>query len=211
MRRRLSMLAACAALVAGSFAAAAHAQADPPPPPRPVAPQPAVEETPAAWKKLAPAGGGFTALIPGTASEQTTPIKFAGGELTNHIFALETPLAAYIVSYADFPQEIADPEAIKRMLDGGRDSGLASTSATLRNERDIKIDGHPGREWVMAAEGKFVATARAYWVTRRLYQTVMVVSDAVPNPPAATVRLREAAAAKFLNSFALTAEAPGVR
>ncbi|HEX5709318.1 MAG TPA: hypothetical protein VFX96_18600 [Pyrinomonadaceae bacterium] len=205
MQRPLSRIIMCAALVA-SAAVSAVAQGDP----RPSAAV-AVEQNAAAWKKLAPAGSGFTALMPGTASEQTAPVKSARGDLQNHLFTLETPLAAYIVSYVEFPEPVTDPETIKRMLDGGRDSGLSSASATLRSEREIKIDGHPGREWVMGVQGKFVAHARAYWVKQRLYQALIIMEDAPANASAATLKLREDTVAKFLNSFALADEAAATR
>ncbi len=196
MSRPLRKIFLCAALAA-CLAATAAAQGNPPPQPKDI------ETSPAAWKKLAPAGGGFSILIPGTAAETTTPIKTAGGELQNHVFTMETPLAAYIISYIDFPEPVTDPAAIKHMLDSGRDGGLASANATLRNEKDIKIDGHPGREWVMGVQGKFVAHARAYWVKQRLYQALIIMVDAPADASPATLKVRADATAKFFDSFTL--------
>lgn len=203
MRRPLRIIALCAALAACLAATA---------PARGGATRQHVETSAAAWKKLAPAGGGFSVLIPGTASQSASPVKTGAIELQNHLFTMETPLAAYIVSYIEFPEPVTDPDAIKNMLDSGRDGGIDSTKATLSSEKDIKLGAHHGREWVMAVQGKFVAHARAYWVERRLYQLLIVMMDAPANAPAADLKVRADATAKFFDSFALTpAAAPGTR
>lgn len=203
MPRPFRALILCAALAA--CVAAPGAAQDKAPPPR------AVEETESAWKKLAPAGAGFTVLIPGTAAAQTSAVPTAAGELQNHIFTLETPLAAYIVSYVEFPKPVTDPDQIKFLLDRGRDGGLKGGESTLRSEKEIKIDGYSGRELVMAMQGKLVGHARLYWVGRRLYQTVIVMNDTPANASSAALKLRGDVVSKFLNSFALADERAGAR
>lgn len=164
-----------------------------------------VEQDAAAWKKLAPAEGGFTALMPGTASVETQPVESGAMKLDNRVYTVETKLAAYLISYADFPEVISDADTIQRILDGGRDKALDNTKGKMKSETNIKLDGHAGREWLVEVPGGVVIRARAYWVKRRLFQVIVIMRDG-PNTPQETVRIREGAAQKFLDSFALSGE-----
>jgi hypothetical protein len=157
-----------------------------------------------AWVNVAPAKAGFTVSMPGKPSESSAPIEGRPGT-ENHTLTLETKLAGYVVSYVQFPDEITDPDSIKMILDSGRDGGLASSKGELASEKEIKLDGHFGREWVVKLPGGFLSTARAYWVKRSLYQTVFVIVPAESGTPD-LVKLRNEAANKFLDSFKLSAD-----
>lgn len=161
-----------------------------------------IERDPGAWKKFSPQGNSFTVSMPGAPSEETTSLDTKLGKIDNHMFSVSTSMAGYIVSYAEFPEVITDPDTIKRMLDGGRDQALSTAGAKLKSEKIIKLDEHSGREWAVEVQGSFVATARAYWVKRRLYQTIIVMMETTNSTPE-VVKLREQASAKFLDSFAL--------
>jgi hypothetical protein len=161
-----------------------------------------VEQDAAAWKKLAPAGGGFTVLMPGAASEEKQPVETELGKLENHIHTVQTKLAVYVIMYADFPMEVSDANTIQRMLDSGRDKALANTKGKLKSEKNIKLDGHAGREWLVEIPGG-VIRARAFWVKRRLFQ-VLILTPGAPNATPERVRMRESATLKFLDSFALS-------
>lgn len=156
------------------------------------------------WISVAPADAGFTVLLPSKASETVTPVEGHPG-LENHLMTLDTKLASYVVSYLQFPEDVTDPNAIKAMLDSGRDGGIASSGGELRSEKEIKLNGYFGREWTMEIPGGFIATARAYWVKRRLYQTVFVIEPKASDPPEVT-KLRGEVATRFLDSFTLSGE-----
>jgi hypothetical protein len=118
---------------------------------------------------------------------------------------LETKLAGYVVSYVEFPDEITDPEAIKEMLDRGREGGIASSKATLTGEKEVKLKQFLGREWTMKLPDGLVSTARAYWVKRRLYQTILVTSPTADDS-AELIKLRQDVATRFLDSFTLSGD-----
>ena len=168
-------------------------------------PQP-VEQDASAWKKFAPPGGGFTALAPGTPTEQKRAEDTAIGKLENHIFILETDLAVYMIVYADFPDVISDPTLIKGMLDAGRDRALANVNGKLKSEKNIQLSGYSGRDWLIEMPDGLALRARAYWVNRRLYQLVYI--GKVKNLPAPLAKVREDTTATFLDSFALVSETP---
>jgi len=119
---------------------------------------------------------------------------------------LETKLAGYVVSYVVFSDDVTDPARIKDLLDRGREGGLASSGATLKSEKEIKLNDYFGREWLMELPSGLSATARAYWVKRRLFQTVFVTTPKSDDSPE-TKRLRQEAATKFLDSFTLSDDA----
>jgi hypothetical protein len=156
------------------------------------------------WIKLAPANAGFTVLIPARPSETVTPLEGHPG-VENHLVTLETKLAGYVISYVQFPDEVTDPDAIKMMLDAGREGGITSSGGKLKSEKEIKLNGFYGREWIVEIPGGLFTTARAYWVKRALYQTVFVVSPKTSDPPE-LIKHRQEVETKFLDSFTLNGE-----
>lgn len=156
------------------------------------------------WIKVAPANSGFTVLMPAKPSEQANAVE-GRPELKNYLLTLDTKLAGYVISYVEFPDDITDPDAIKVMLDSGRDGGVAGGAGKLLGEKEIKLGEYLGREWDLEISGGFLATARAYWVRRRLYQTVFVVAPNESDTPELKQRRKEAAT-KFLDSFTLSVD-----
>jgi hypothetical protein len=164
----------------------------------------AVEVESSNWINAAPAAAGFTVQMPGKSAEQSQPVAGHTG-VENHLFTIETNLAAYVVSYVQFTDEVTDPVAIKALLDRGRDGGLEASNAQLKGEKEIMISGHPGREWLMTLPGDLSATARAYWVKDRLYQIVFIAKVAAAESPEVS-KLREGARARFFDSFRLSGD-----
>ncbi|HUS10939.1 MAG TPA: hypothetical protein VMZ30_10770 [Pyrinomonadaceae bacterium] len=154
------------------------------------------------WINVAPANAGFTILMPAQPREGANPLKDG---LDQHFITLETKLAAYVVSYIDFPEAVTDPAAIKDMLDRGRDGAVATMKAELTSEREIKIKQFVGREWLMKLPKGLIATARTYWVRHRLYQTVFVTTPAADDS-SEVMKLRQEVANRFLNSFSLSGD-----
>jgi hypothetical protein len=157
-----------------------------------------------AWINVAPANAGFRVLMPGKPSEKVEPVEGHPG-VEHHILSLDTDLAGYVVTYLQFPDEVTDPDAIKVMLDSGREGGLASSGGKLKSEKEIKLNEYFGREWVVEIPGGMVATARAYWVKQRLYQTVFVIIPKASDAKEVT-KLRQDVATKFLDSFSLSGD-----
>jgi hypothetical protein len=154
------------------------------------------------WINAAPGDTGFTVLMPSKPAERVEAVEGHPG-VENHFMTLETKLAGYIVSYVQFSDDITDPAAIKGLLDRGREGGITSSRGKLISEKEIKLGEYLGREWVMSLPGGFSATARAYWVKRRLYQTVFVIA-ANAGESTEVMQLRQEAATRFLDSFALS-------
>jgi hypothetical protein len=156
---------------------------------------------PPTWLKIAPANAGFTILFPGKPEESASPVE-GRPNVENHVLTFETKAAGYVVSYVEFPEEITDPAQVKQILDNGREGGLAAGKAELVSEKDIKLNDYSGREWSLKMPGGLTAIARAYWVKRALYQTIFITSPTETDSPE-SIKTRNEAGAKFLNSFAL--------
>jgi len=157
------------------------------------------------WINVAPANAGFTVLMPAKPSETVAEVKGRPG-VENHLMTLETQLGAYVVAYVQFAEEVTDPDTIKLMLDRGREGGIASSQGKLQSEKEIKLNEYLGREWIVEIPGGALATARAYWVKRRLYQTIFVASPKAAAEPPEVTKLRQDIATKFLDSFTLSGD-----
>lgn len=160
-------------------------------------------ETP--WEKFSPEGGGFAVLFPSKPTGSEESIKTQIGTLMHHMYSLETATSFFMVSYVDYPEPVTDRALINTMLDAGREGGLEATHGELKSEKEIKIGENLGREWVVNIPGGGLARARAYWVSRRLYQAVIMMPE-TKNIEAE--KSRDATMSKFLDSFVLTDSVP---
>ena len=157
------------------------------------------------WINIAPERSGFRLLMPGRATENVVPVASSPG-VENHTFTFETPEAGYIISYVQFGEDITDPDAIKGMLDAGREGGVASIGGKLKSEKEIRFGEHYGREWLLELPGGFSAIDRAYWVKRRFYQLIFIVTPKGSDTPE-TIRVRQDLANRFFDSFRVVSEA----
>ncbi len=175
-------------------------------------PPAATEYNKSAWKEFSSAEGRFTVSMPGTATLTTQEEAVGPLKIPHAIYTLSTGAASYFVSYGDLPASSTDPALIKRSLDAGRDNALAENpSNKLLSEKDIVLDGHAGREWLVSAS-PYVFKARAYYVKGRLYQLMLAAPlNVVFNNgrPSADPRDRtdfyDMLSSRFLDSFKLTA------
>lgn len=158
----------------------------------------------AGWVNVAPSKAGFTLLMPGKPTEKVEPVASTPGA-ENHIFMLETGPAGYVFSYVQFPEDVTDPTAIAGMLDAGREGSIAATGSKLKSEKQIRLNEHYGREWLLEMPGGFTALDRSYWVKRRFYQLLFITSPK-PNDTRETVELQQELANKFFDSFRVSSE-----
>jgi hypothetical protein len=154
------------------------------------------------WVNVAPANSGFAVLMPAKPTEGAQPVE-GHPDLENHLFKLDTKLGGYVVSYSQLHEDVTDHEQIKLLLDRGREGAVAKSGGEIVSESDIKLGAYFGREWGLKLPKGLTATVRAYWVKRRLYQTVFVQSPN-ENDSAEIIKLRQQAETKFLNSFKLS-------
>ncbi|MFL6209824.1 MAG: TonB family protein [Pyrinomonadaceae bacterium] len=163
-------------------------------------PAPAAEYDPKAWHEFTSAAGRFAVLLPGTPTESVTSADSPIGQLDIHTFMLRT-FAQYGVTYIEYPKSIEDGGRIDDFLAGVRDGGVKGVKGTLREEKAVALDGHPGRYLKVQVGDGSVMRIKFFVVQNRLYQLGITMRD--KDAPAAIVRFHEETAAKFLDSFKL--------
>jgi HEAT repeat protein len=160
----------------------------------------------AGGQTYSPAGGGFAVTLPSPPKEQIQKEKLPeGGTIDHHIYLASGGRSGeFAVRYFDVDSDIP-PENAKVLFDALRDEDVSARKARVVEERDVTLDGHPGRERVeevAASNGKPVTTKiRTYLVGRRIYQ---VISARPPGADEAAV----AACDRFHDSFRLTSGEP---
>jgi hypothetical protein len=192
------LVSSCFATALAQDGGSAAKKPEPPPPP-----PPAAEYSPQSWKEFSSAQGRFAALFPGTPAEQTEAVDTASGKIDMHTVSLSS-VAFYVVAYSDFPFNLEEPETIKQNLDNGRDMGVKGVDGRLLEEKEITVEGHPGRYLKVQAGNGGIIRSKIIIVGNRNYTLVVVTND--QGAPEATLRFHEEIASKFHDSFKLKAE-----
>lgn len=196
-------LAACGGSAAGPTAApAAAATATPLPEPT------AIPDPLDGWITFTAPDGSFTVRMPEepTVDEQTVTTE--AGDIQIGMYGVEQSNSMVMVSHNGFPQSIVDLLAagdetvIKSMLDGGRDGAVANVKGTFQSERDVTVNGFPGREFTFTIDGAnsptggpVLGTARVILTKDRLFQ--LIALEAQDKADAALVQ-------NFFDSFQIT-------
>lgn len=129
---------------------------------------------PAGWIKYSSAEGRFSILLPSQPKTSEQSVDSAVGQMTNHVFLSQTGSAAFALSYADYPQNDADPQ---KVLDEVRAGALKGINGQLISVKNITHKGYPGREFQASVEGALYSS-RIFLVKTRLYQMVCVAPAA---------------------------------
>ena len=150
--------------------------------------------TQAEWPKFKSTEENFTISMPGEPRQERNSGRgpFGNG---HHIYSIESNGVSYTVSNSVFENPPTQPKDIKRVLDFARDVVLTVTSGKLLSDKDISVEGYPGRE-VRIEKDKKVWTLHAYVVKGRMYQLMTTEPKAKEQSPDT---------AKFFDSFKLLA------
>lgn len=145
------------------------------------------------WIEYRPAGGRYRIEMPDTPLVQTEDIKIDGGRTITQIRAiLDRRRTAYVMAYADYPDDIiqgASPEVLlQRMRDG------MIQDRRVRRDVALTISGMPGCEFVLVDRNGYVIVTRAALSGNRLFQIMVGGPDGVE---------AQADTMRFLDSFSL--------
>lgn len=141
------------------------------------------------WVKVAPAGGGFTVMMPVEPKElEQTPLP----EFSSRIFGENVNDFVYICLYGDYAASIhLNPDA---ELAANRDNFLKVLNASLISTKKIELDGRAGLEFT-GENAQSTFQSRVYILGNRVFQ----IAVGVPKGTADTAN-----ATRFLQSFAFT-------
>jgi len=152
----------------------------------------------AQWRTLTSKEGNFKLKMPGKPQTMNRSLKTAVGKIEMHIFVVAPTgqKAAYMLMYNDYPEQFARQADPKKVLDGAIHGVVRKRKGKITQEKDIKIDGYPGKAVVFesgSGGAKFTGHIRTFLVKNRLYQ-VMVLYDRSGAPTKTEI-------ARFLTSF----------
>lgn len=109
------------------------------------------------------------------------PLSFdtAAGRVNGDSYTWRMKEGTFNIQYVTFPRVLEDPNSVKKILDGGRDGLMAQATASqgkFDGERDLSLQGHPGREIRVLFSDRTMVD-RIYLVSTRMYQ-LFVLSKA---------------------------------
>ena len=142
------------------------------------------------WKLFSSERGRFTALFPGTPTEQKNPVDTALGKIDMYQYSTTRGGTVYMISLNDLP--VAQTGKTD-LLDTAVKSAQQSLGGNVQEESKISVDGYPGRSW-RSETPVLTVMAKCLWVHPRMYQLLVAA-------PKGTLNFGEAR--RFLDSFKL--------
>jgi|SRR5882724_4278908 len=121
-----------------------------------------------AWKTFKSTDENFIVSMPAEPEQEWTKGNSPLGN-GHHIYNLDQQNLSYTVSYSELDAAPKDQKDIKRIFDISRDMVLAVRQGGLKGDKEIALDGFPGRE-VRIEVGKELVILRIYVVKNRIYQ-----------------------------------------
>jgi hypothetical protein len=133
------------------------------------------ENLPSGWRVFTSKEGGFTVALPGKPVESKQRVATATATLDVYLFVADAKDdGAYIVSYSDLPAADVKPGTEAKRLDLARDGAVSNAGGKLRSEKEIKLDGFPGRELDIETEKGQRIRMRIVAAKQRLYQAMVM-------------------------------------
>jgi hypothetical protein len=155
----------------------------------------AASKNKAEWQRFESEENRFSVLFPGTPQEFAESVPTEAGTIEAKSFVVQQGNMGFAVNVAHHPSEAVSASDPQTMIDTARDRAVSNVGGELLQEKDVTLDGHPGREiQVEIAEGQGMVRSRFYLVENRLYavQTISQKSGASTDVN------------RFLDSFQLT-------
>ena len=149
----------------------------------------------ASWNTYGNSQAGFSVEMPGEAKMSTEKVD---GSVCYHVDA-EVENVGYHVLSVDFGEDLSGSDNAQRILDVVRDHILKGQNATAQSERELELNGFPGREIAFKSERGTYLMTRIYLVKSHLF-TVSTES---------TESGTSADGTRFFNSFHPELQSPG--
>jgi hypothetical protein len=129
------------------------------------------------FKPLTSSEGGFSVEMPGEPKHESKSTETAAGPIQFQMYSVElsSGSVAYIVSYNDYPKALVTFGKPDSLLDGVVE-GAVGKGRTVKSQRNVALEGHPGREFTAVLASGHDYSSRVFLVKERLYQ-LNVVSE----------------------------------
>ncbi len=144
------------------------------------------------WRAFSPPGGRFSILLPGPAVEQI-PKTTTGFEAKKYtIVSAMSNFSGLSVAYADQPDRSGFQADTNKIFDALREQARVDLRGQLLGEKQITLQGYPGRELRFLIADGHTVLQRIYLVNKRLYSLLIIAgSKGIDSPDAE----------RFMNSF----------
>jgi hypothetical protein len=133
------------------------------------------------WIDFSPKGGKFTIKMPAKPKDVSQEIDSpGGGKLKIRIYAAEEENAgAYLVSYADFPEDLVDADDLPGQYDRIQGGIVKSAKGKVLTSKNVKVlKKYPGREVTYTVPAlKGTGKVRMFFVEARLYQIMALGTE----------------------------------
>ncbi len=150
--------------------------------PTPVVPEPppAASATLVGWTDFTSDSGRFSVKMPSTPQETVQPTPVPGmGSIDTHMFMSLSGNDAYMIGYADYPNEMMGIVPAAEVLKGAQDGAVANTGGSILDQQALTVGGREARQvktTVPAMPGG-VMVSRFFLVNNRMYMAVGVFSS----------------------------------
>jgi len=116
------------------------------------------------WQTITSDEGGFSVSMPGKPIEEARDRDAAAGLFAEHSYKVSNKDATYLLSYTDFPESMHNPpdELLKYY-------GIVSSGDTVVQDKQVTVQGNPGRVVELDALGGTYIWYKAVIVGKRLY------------------------------------------
>jgi hypothetical protein len=149
------------------------------------------------WIKYNSPEGRYSVLLPAEPKISSQEAAASTGEkFTQYMAASEDSIAVYMVGYFDVAPNMTFS------FEKARDGFISAVKGTLLSEKVISLDGYPGREANVTANGgsgaEYLILVRFYQVEKRIYVIQFIVAKS------ADAAISAGKSAKYFNSFQVT-------
>lgn len=162
---------------------------------RPTTPQttPAVTTSNGQWSLFTSKPGRFSVLLPGTPEDSVETKPSEQGPYTTHLYILKDQRNVFVIGWVDYDPSFNFNRHLE--LEMNRDKFIENQKATLRESREIRIDGYQVIEFTAEAPEQ-IFRSRVYMVGRRPYLIIIGSPKGLDDSVAVN---------RFFNSFKVSA------
>jgi hypothetical protein len=121
--------------------------------------------------------GRFSVSMPGKPVKRIEKVSTPVGTIAMYEFLVEKPEIAYVVAYADYPNDAVQNSDPEKILDSAKKGAMQNIGGKITQEDDITYGEDPGRELHFSAKGGLWSGQAVLLLSgNRLYQVLAIGS-----------------------------------
>jgi hypothetical protein len=153
------------------------------------------------WREFSPAGANYSVLMPGTPTLDNAALNGAPGN--KYVLNYRQGALALVVAHIDLPGLPVDQATLKMLSDAEKDQLLQKVQGKLVYDKEIRLNGHLGKEFEIEAKDRTKMLQRVYLANHAAKARIYLVMIA-ETPLYSRASNRD----KFLGSFKILGPEP---